>query len=81
MVPPTAEVAKLRAEGGLVGKVLKLALLLEKTHTTPGDLTYTRAFLEVSFVTYLPLSAPEQLLKNLVFSFSAHSSVSSGTWV
>lgn len=36
--------------------MLKLALLLEKTHPTPGD--FTRAFLEISFVTYLPLSGP-----------------------
>lgn len=45
------------------------------------SLTYTRIFLEICFDTYLPLSVPKKLFKNLVFSFSAHSSVSSGTWL
>jgi len=61
--------------------MLKLALRLEKTQLGPCDFTYTRTSIEFFFVTYLPFSAPEQLLKNLVFSFSAHSSVPSGTWV
>lgn len=57
--------------------MLGLAALLEKTHPAPGDFTCARAFLLI----HLLLSAPEQLQRHLVLSFSAHSSVSMGTWM
>lgn len=58
-------------------EMLGLAALLEKTHPAPGDFTCARAFLLI----HLLLSAPEQLQRHLVLSFSAHSSVSMGTWM
>lgn len=62
---------------GKRGKCLDWLRCWRKKHPAPGDFTCARAFLLI----HLLLSAPEQLQRHLVLSFSAHSSVSMGTWM